>query len=90
MKKEKINPRQDVSRRLRIAEGHLKKIICMVDSGVYCIDVLQQTAAVKSAIKKAEDILLMNHMNSCLINSINSGGKNKAMDELAKVFKKMN
>lgn len=90
MKKEKLTPRQDVSRRLRIAEGHLKKIICMVDSGVYCIDVLQQTAAVKSAIKKAEDVLLMNHMNSCLVNAINSGGKEKAMDELAQVFKKMN
>jgi Uncharacterized protein conserved in bacteria len=90
MKKEKLAPRQDVSRRLRIAEGHLKKIICMVDSGVYCIDVLQQTAAVKSAIKKAEEILLMNHMNSCLINAINSSGKEKAMNELAQVFRKMN
>ncbi len=90
MKKEKINPRQDVARRLKIAAGHLKKTICMIEDGVYCIDVLQQTAAVKSAIKKAEDILLMNHMNSCLINAINSGGKEKAMAELAQVFKKMN
>ena len=90
MKKSKLTPKQDVSRRLRIADGHLKKIIDMVDNGTYCIDILQQTAAVKSAIKRAEEILLMNHMNSCLINAINSGGQEKAMDELAQVFRKMN
>lgn len=90
MKKPQLTPKQDVSRRLRIADGHIKKIIDMVDNGTYCIDILQQTAAVKSAIKKAEEVLLMNHMNSCLVNAINSGGKEKAMDELAQVFRKMN
>ena len=90
MKKEQLTPKQDVSRRLKIAEGHIRKIINMVDDGTYCIDILQQTAAVKSAIKKAEEVLLMNHMNSCLINAINSDGKEKAVEELAQVFRKMN
>ena len=90
MKKATLTPRQDVSRRLKIAEGHIRKVIDMVDSGVYCIDVLQQTSAVKSSIKKAEEILLTNHISHCVVNAINSNGKEKAIEELAQVFRKIN
>lgn len=89
MKKEKNNPRQDVARRLKIVEGHLRKVIEMVEDGVYCIDVLQQTSAVKNAIKKAEEILLVNHINHCVVKAINTNGKDKAIEELAQVFRKV-
>lgn len=88
MNKKKMEPRKDVARRLKIAAGHLRKIIDMVESGVYCIDILQQTAAVKSAIKQAEQVLLVNHMNHCVVKAINSNGKDKAIKELAEIFKK--
>lgn len=89
MKKEPLTPKQNVSRRLKIANGHLKKVIDMVDSGVYCIDILQQTAAVRSAIKKAEEILLVNHISHCVVNAVNSNGKEKAIKELEQVFRKI-
>jgi len=89
MKKEKISPRENVARRLKIVEGHLRKVIEMVEDGVYCIDVLQQTSAVKSAIKKAEEILLVNHINHCVVKAINTNGKDKAIEELAQVFRKV-
>ena len=89
MKKEKADPRQDVARRLKIVEGHLKKVIEMVEGNVYCIDVLQQTSAVKNAIKKAEEILLVNHINHCVVKAINTNGKEKAIEELAQVFRKV-
>ena len=90
MTKEELTPKQNVSRRLKIANGHLKKIVDMVDSGVYCIDILQQTAAVRSAIKKAEEVLLVNHISHCVVNAINSNGKEKAIKELEQVFRKIN
>ena len=86
--KKQLTPRQNVARRLKIAEGHIKKIIEMVESDVYCIDVLQQTSAVRSAIKKAEEVLLLNHLNHCLIKAINSNNKEKAFKELLEVFRK--
>jgi DNA-binding FrmR family transcriptional regulator len=61
----------------------------MVEDGVYCIDVLQQTSAVKNAIKKAEEILLVNHINHCVVKAINTNGKDKAIEELAQVFRKV-
>ncbi|MFA6995226.1 MAG: metal-sensitive transcriptional regulator [Patescibacteria group bacterium] len=89
MKKES-SPKQDVVRRLKIVNGHIKKIIEMVENNFYCIDILQQTAAVKSAVKKAEEVLLKNHINHCVVRAINTNGKEKAINELMQVFKKTN
>lgn len=86
---EQKSPREDVVRRLKIVQGHVGKIIEMVDDGIYCIDIMQQTSAVRSAIKKAEEVLLMNHLNSCVVNAIRTNGKDKAIQELAQVFKKI-
>lgn len=84
----KSTPRQDVVRRLKIAQGHVAKIIEMVENGTYCIDIMQQTSAVRSAIKKAEEVLLLNHLNSCVVNAIKNNEKDKAIDELVQVFRK--
>lgn len=87
--KTKLSPRQDVARRLKIASGHLNKTIEMVEDGVYCVDVLQQTSAVRSAIKKAEEVLLSNHINSCVSNAMNTKGQDKAVKELIELYKKV-
>lgn len=84
------NHKKDVIRRLKIIEGHVKKIISMVEDDTYCVDVLHQTAAVRSAIKKSEDILLENHLNHCVVRAIKSNGERKALDELVEVFKRSN
>ncbi len=78
----------DVVRRLKIIEGHLKKIISMVESDTYCIDILHQTAAVRSAIKKSEEILLNSHLNHCVVRAIRTNGETKALNELVEVFKR--
>lgn len=88
VKREKATPRQDVVRRLKIAQGHIGKVIEMVEDGVYCINIMQQTSAVRSAIKKAEEVLLLNHLNHCVVNAIKSNGKDKAIKELVQVFQK--
>lgn len=85
-----IDHKKSVVRRLKIIEGHLKKIISMVEEDVYCVDVLHQSAAVRSAIKKSEDILLENHLNNCVVRAIKSNGERKALDELVEVFKRSN
>lgn len=80
--------KKDVIRRLKIVEGHLKRVIEMVEEDKYCIDVLQQTVAVKSAIKKAEELLLNNHLNSCLVQAIKNDKDKRAINEVMEVFKK--
>jgi len=80
--------KNDAIRRLKIVEGHLKMVMGMVEEDKYCIDILQQTAAIKSAIKKTEELLLNNHLNSCLVQAIKNDKNKKAISEIMEVFKK--
>ena len=81
--------KSSVLKRLKTIEGHLKKVIQMVENDVYCVDVLQQTSAVKNAIKSAEKVLLDNHLHSCVIKDVKKG-KQKALNELLMLFDKAN
>jgi len=86
MKKKLLNPKENAARRLKIVRGHLGKIIEMVEADAYCVDILQQTAAVKSAIKKAEEVLLANHINHCVAKAVNTKGESRVITELTQLF----
>ncbi len=86
------NNKKNVLHRLKIAYGHLAKVIKMVEEKKYCIDILNQSHAVQSALKKADALILNKHLNSCVINAISKKGKKskKAISELLTVYKKTN
>lgn len=75
--------------RLKIASGHLNKIISMVEEECYCIDVLHQSQAVQKAIKEADNLLLENHLKTCASEAINKGKKDEAIQEVMQVFKRI-
>lgn len=79
---------KEVIKRLNIANGHLKKIIEMVDEGRYCIDILQQTEAIKGSIKKTEEIILDSHLQTCVVPSFKGNKSEKSVKELIEVFKR--
>lgn len=78
-----------VLHRIKIAKGHLEKVISMVEKGEYCLDIIQQSQAVQSALSKTDDLILENHLKTCVKDSIIS---NKDIDEKVKevieVFKR--
>ncbi len=82
------NAQKDVIKRLNIANGHLKKIIEMVGEGRYCIDILQQTEAIKGSIKKTEEIILDSHLQTCVVSSFKGNKSEKSVKELLEVFKR--
>lgn len=82
--------KKDIIRRLKIIQGHLKKVTEMIEEDKYCIDILQQTAAVKNALKKVEDLLLDKHLHSCLVKAIKKDKSESAIAEILEVFKKSN
>lgn len=77
-----------ITHRLKIARGHIEKIITMMDQDTYCIDVMHQIQAVESGLKETGYVLLENHLRSCVADSINKGKKDKAITEILQVFKK--
>jgi len=76
-----------VIRRLKLIEGQIRGLQKMVESGTYCIDVITQTSAVKRGLSSVEDILLSNHLSSCVFRQVKSGQINKAKEEILKVYK---
>ncbi len=76
-----------VIRRLKILEGQLRGLQEMVEKGTYCIDVITQTSAVKQGLSNIEDMLLENHLSTCVIKQMTSGETEKAKQEILKVYK---
>jgi CsoR family transcriptional regulator, copper-sensing transcriptional repressor len=80
---------QDVIRRLKTAEGHLRGIQRMVDEGVYCIDVIHQIQAVQAALNKVTSDILDSHLNSCLITAVRGDDpaeRERVLKEITDVF----
>ena len=75
--------------RLKIAQGHLKKVVGMVECDEYCIDVLHQSHAVQKALKEIDNLMLENHLKTCAADAISRGEQDKAIAEVMQVFKKM-
>lgn len=61
-----------VNRLNRIA-GQVRGIAQMIEDGRYCIDVLTQIQAVKSALAKVESEVLKDHAATCVSEAIASG-----------------
>ena len=74
--------------RLKIARGHLDKVIQMVTDDTYCIDVLHQLQAVESGLKETGNVVLENHLKTCVSDAITAGKKDEAISEIMQVFKK--
>lgn len=77
-----------ISHRLKIAEGHVRKIREMVEKDAYCIDVLHQSQAVGAALKEIDTLVLNNHLNTCVVDAIKKGKSKEVITEVMAVFKK--
>ena len=55
-----------IVKRLKRADGHLRKVIEMIEAGRPCLDVAQQLQAVESAIGQAKKTLIQDHLDHCL------------------------
>ena len=75
--------------RLKIAKGHLNKVIQMVEQDCYCIDVLHQSQAVQKALKETDNVMLENHLKTCAADAIGKGRKEEAIKEVMQVFKRL-
>ncbi|MCK3777030.1 metal-sensing transcriptional repressor [Ensifer sesbaniae] len=60
----------EIVKRLKRAEGHLKSVIAMIESGRPCLDITQQLHAVERAISQAKRTLIQDHLDHCLDETI--------------------
>ncbi len=78
--------KDDAIKRLNYIEGHLRGIRKMVEEDAYCVDILKQTYAVQRAIEKFEQVLLRDHLGSCVPDGIREGRDAEVLEELEQLF----
>ena len=73
-------------KRLHRIEGQVRGIEKMVDEDRYCIDILTQIAAVKTALEQVGAKLLEGHVNHCVRDAIASGDEGDAAAKTAELL----
>ncbi len=81
-----MKDKSKIAQRLRIIEGQIRGLRDMIEKDAYCIDVITQSSAVKQGLTNVENMLLENHLSTCVVKQIKSGGERKAVGEMIKVY----
>lgn len=84
----KADIKNSITNRLRRVEGQVRGLQKMVDEDQYCIDIITQSSAIRSALGAVEDLILENHLSEHVIHQIKHGEEKKAVNEIITVFKK--
>ena len=90
MDKKKTTHEKTLHRLARIA-GQVQGVKRMVEEQKYCIDIVTQIQAARSALRAVELQILEKHMSHCVGDALETGNKKEAeekMEELLRVMKK--
>ena len=79
----------DIVKRLKRAEGHLRSVVEMIESGRPCLDVAQQLHAVEKAIDQAKKTLIRDHIDHCLEDMVGplARDQKRSIDEFKEITK---
>lgn len=80
--------KQNALKRLRSASGHLDHVISQVEKERYCIDILQQSLAVQSALRSVDNIILKGHLEEHVAHAMHGKDQQRSIQEVVDVFEK--
>ena len=70
--------------------GHLKANLKMIEEDRYCIEIIRQNQAVIAALKKVNELILKNHLDTCVTSAVRGKSereRTKVLSELLELFK---
>ena len=70
---------------LKRAEGQVRGIAAMIESGRYCVDILTQLQAVRAALARVERAVLDAHVDACVADAAASGDAAQQREKLAEL-----
>jgi DNA-binding FrmR family transcriptional regulator len=73
---------------LKTARGQVDGILKMVEEDRYCIDVSKQVLATIALLKKANMVILKQHMNTCVKDAIRTKNGAEKIDEITLILEK--
>lgn len=78
--------KKNLDPRLARIEGQVKGIRNMVQEERYCVDILLQLSAVISALKRVEDMVMENHLNTCVADAMRSNDTEEQKKKIAELM----
>ncbi len=75
--------------RLKSIEGHVRGVEKMVAEGAYCIDIVNQINAIRSALQKTNALVLDRHLRTCVTTAIRGDDpaeRERVISEIMGVF----
>jgi DNA-binding FrmR family transcriptional regulator len=80
--------RSQLIRRLSRVEGQVRGIARMIERDEYCVDILQQTAALRAAVDAISILILEDHVQGCVRTAAERGEADKYVDEVIDVVRR--
>jgi DNA-binding FrmR family transcriptional regulator len=80
--------RAQLLRRLSRVEGQVRGIARMIERDDYCIDILQQTAALRAAVDAVSLLVMEDHVAGCLRHAVATGDANAYTEEVMDVVRR--
>jgi DNA-binding FrmR family transcriptional regulator len=80
--------REQVLRRLARLEGQVRGVARMIERDEDCVDVLQQTAALRAAIDSVSMLLMEDHVQGCVSSAVKSGDAEALTNEVMEVMRR--
>jgi DNA-binding FrmR family transcriptional regulator len=75
-------------RRLRRIEGQVRGIERMIERQEYCVDILQQTAALRAAVDSVALLILEDHVQGCVRTAAEQGDADRYIEEVLDVVRR--
>jgi DNA-binding FrmR family transcriptional regulator len=86
MKPKQKKSAEQVTQLLKTAEGQLRAILSMYDDHRYCVDITKQILALQALLKKANNLILNDHIQSCVNDAIDNQQPQAKLKELAQIM----
>ena len=80
--------RGQLLRRISRVEGQVRGIARMIERDEYCIDILQQTAALRAAVDAVSLLVMEDHVAGCLRHAVDSGDAGAYTEEVMDVVRR--
>ena len=80
---------EQAGKRLKTIEGHVRGIQRMLADDAYCIDIIRQIQATQSALNKVSQMVLDEHMRSCVVSAVrgeDATERERVLNEIAEVY----
>jgi DNA-binding FrmR family transcriptional regulator len=75
-------------RRLARIEGQVRGITRMIEREEYCVDILQQTSALRAAVDSLAVLVLEDHVQGCVRTAAERGDADRYVEEVVDVVRR--